>query len=218
MNVGENDTVEPDGSPSGAPRPEGAENPQQAQQPETPQAAGSGPAAPTENPELVSLREAASTAKREFEQSQARLRAVSKAYTELQAEMKSFKERMEHRAKQDSELLAYYRVRAFFDPVMNLKRSLSTSANDLPSLLQGLQMVQTQFMDALGKLGLAEVPGVGAPFDPSVHEALAVQPVSDKEQDGRVLTVHTTGYTVNGRVLQAAQVVIGKYTEVSGEA
>ena len=209
MNVGENDVVEPGGAPTETPRAEGSENTQQAQ--ET-------PAAPVENPELAALREAAGAAKREFEQSQARLRAVSKAYTELQAEMKSFKERMEQRAKQDSELLAYDQVRAFFDPVMNLKRSLSTSANDLPSLLQGLQMVQTQFMDALGKLGLAEVPGVGSAFDPSVHEALGVQPVSDKDQDGKVLTVHTTGYTVNGRVLQAAQVVIGKYTEVSGEA
>jgi molecular chaperone GrpE len=209
MNVGENDAVDPGGTPE-TPRPEGAESPRQEQQPQT--------GAPAENPELVALREAAAAAKREFEQSQARLRAVSKAYTELQAEMKSFKERMEQRAKQDSELLAYDQVRAFFDPVMNLKRSLATSSNDLPSLLQGLQMVQTQFMDALGKLGLAEVQGVGSNFDPSVHEALAVQPVSDKEQDGKVLAVHTTGYTVNGRVLQAAQVVIGKYTEVSGEA
>jgi molecular chaperone GrpE len=216
MNVGENDAVDPrndaapestgpDAAPTAQARPEGA-----LPEPE--------PATPAEDPEVVALREAAAAAKREFEQSQARLRAVSKAYTELQAEMKSFKERMEHRAKQDSELQAYDQVRAFFDPVMNLKRSLQTSAHDLGGLVQGLQMVQQQFRDALGKLGLAEVPGVGAPFDPAVHEALGVQPVTDKELDGKVLVVHTTGYTVNGRVLQAAQVVIGKLTEVSGEA
>jgi molecular chaperone GrpE len=177
---------------------------------------------PPADPQLVVLKTELEAAKQTAETATSRLRAVSKAYTELQAEMKSFKERMEHRAKMDSELQAFDQVRAFFDPVMNLKRSLASGgtsqAGDADTLRQGIEMVYQQFMEALHKLGLAEVPGVGATFDPAIHEALGVQPVTDKSLDGKVLAVHTTGFTVRGKVLQAAQVVIGKYEEVAGEA
>ncbi|MEQ1564842.1 MAG: nucleotide exchange factor GrpE [Myxococcota bacterium] len=214
MKVGDDEAVEPRPTGSAAHPPNEQEAASGAAE-----SSGTGPSAESEAPSAeVALREAAEAAKRDLEQATARLRAVSKAYTELQAEMKTFKERMEARAKQDSELQALDQVRAFFDPVMNLKRSLGASSHDLGGLLQGLQMVQSQFMDALHKLGLSDVPGEGAPFDPRLHEALAVQPVTDPEQDGKVLVVHTAGYTVNGRVLQAAQVVIGKLVEASGEA
>lgn len=153
-----------------------------------------------------------------YDETQARLRTVSKAYRELQAEMKAFRERMEARSKVESEQRAFDQARRFFDPVMNLKRSLAQPGDDMAALLSGLQMVQRQFMDAMEKLGLEEVPGEGADFDPNVHEALAVTPVTDAEQDNKVLMVHTAGFTVKGKVLQAAQVVIGKHQADAGEA
>ncbi len=152
------------------------------------------------------------------EEAQARLRTVSKAYSDLQHEMKAFRERMEARSKLDSELQAFQLAKTFFDPVMNLKRSLQSGAEG-EALVEGLRMVHHQFMVALEKLGLEEVPGEGAPFDPNVHEALAIAPVTDPAQDNKVLVVHTTGYSVKGKVLQAAQVVIGKLQEeAAGEA
>lgn len=142
---------------------------------------------------------------------QARLRAVSKAYTDLQGEMHAFRERMEARARGQQEQRAFQVVKAFFDPVQNLRRSLS-AGGDVESLHEGLRMVQKQFDQAFENLGLEETPGVGAPFDPNYHEALAAMPVGDASQDGRVLMVHITGYMVNGKALQAGQVVVGKYT------
>lgn len=199
-----------------------------AQSGEAPTGAPAPPAEAVEAPSaeavaLAALQAELESTKAQLEASSGRLRAVSKAYTELQSEMKAFRERMEHRAKQDSELQAFEQVRRFFDPVMNLKRSLGLGssgnpADDLAAMRQGLTMVQTQFMDALSGLGLAEVPGVGSTFDPQVHEALGVQPVTERGLDGKVLVVHTSGFSVNGRVLQAAQVVIGKYEESAGEA
>jgi molecular chaperone GrpE len=170
-----------------------------------------------EQREIASLRQELEQARQGQDQATARLRAVSKAYTELQAEMKAFKERMEHRAKLDSEHHAFEQVRTFFEPVMNLRRSLSASGDE-EALRTGLRMVEHQFMEALHKLGLSEIPGVGAKFDPNLHEALALTPVADPAQDGVVLVVHTTGYAVGSRVLQAAQVVIGKHEGAAGEA
>jgi molecular chaperone GrpE len=168
--------------------------------------------------ELQQAKEEAAKARAELEAAQVRLRAVSKAYSDLQQEMAAFKQRMETRARMDGELQAFDQVRAFFDPVMNLKRSIGHAGSDVAVLVDGLRMVHHQFMESLHKLGLEEVPGVGATFDPRLHEALGVAPVTDAAQDGKVLIVHTVGYTVKGRVLQAAQVVIGKHQESAGEA
>lgn len=151
-----------------------------------------------------------------LEEANARLRAVSKAYTDAQAEMHAFRERMEHQAKFKAERQAYEQARAFFDPVQNLKRSV-TAEQDHEALVSGLHMVIGQFMEALHKLGMEAVPGVGTTFDPRLHEALAISPVTDPAQDGKVLVVHADGWTVQGKVLQAAQVVVGKYQD-AGEA
>jgi molecular chaperone GrpE len=220
MSVGDKEPEGADGAD--APQP-GQQQPEPAPQPAaadgepgaTPVAAEVQPT--PEQRRIAELEAELAAARQSSDQSMARLRTVSKAYTELQTEMKSFRERMEQRAKLDTELQAYDQVRAFFDPVMNLKRSLSASG-DSSSLREGLGMVLHQFMEALHKLGLREVPGVGSKFDPNVHEALGLTPVTDPAQDGIVLVVHTTGFAVGSRVLQAAQVVIGKYEEAAGEA
>lgn len=152
----------------------------------------------------------------QLSEAQARLRAVSKKYTEMESDNKAFRERMEARAKFEAEQRRFTMAKAFFDPVMNLERSLeNVPAGDFG---QGLAMVHQQFVEALRKLGLEEVPGVGATFDPTVHEALGITPVTDPAQDGKVLVVHQKGFVVDGKVLQAAQVVIGKLQEPAGDA
>lgn len=153
------------------------------------------------------------------QEAQARLRTVSKAYTELQKDFKSFRERQESLRESIKKDQAFSLAKTFFDPVMNLKRSLQSLPEELSEapFVSGLRMVNHQFMDSMSKLGLEEVPGEGARFDPNLHEALAVTPVSDPEQDGLVLTVHSVGYAVNGQALQPAQVVVAKYQATSEE-
>jgi molecular chaperone GrpE len=143
---------------------------------------------------------------------QARLRAVSKAFTDQKEEMSAVRDRIEARAKAREALQGFEAVKAFFDPVQNLQRSIEVGASDPDAFAQGIQMVHKQFQAGLDRLGLERVPGVGAHFDPNIHEALAVMPVPEESQDGLVLMVHVDGYMVAGKPIQAAQVVIGKYT------
>lgn len=151
-------------------------------------------------------------------QLQARLRTVSKAYTDLQQEMRLFRERNETQLKLNMERQAFEAAKSFFEPVMNLKRSIHLHGDDMALFVEGLRMIEHQFMAAMERLGLEKVPGEGADFDPNFHEALAIQPVTDPALDGKVVQVHSDGYAVKGKVLQAAQVVIGKAQEPSGEA
>jgi molecular chaperone GrpE len=149
----------------------------------------------------------------QLEEASARLRTVSKAYTDLQKEMDAFRKRQQVLAESKAEKKAAQVVERFFEPVQNLKRALEDTTSDADGLRNGVRMVLQQFSRQMEELGLREVPGVGATFDPKVHDALAVMPVTDPDQDGKVVTVHNTGWTVGERVIQPAQVVIGKYQE-----
>lgn len=183
------------------------------------------PAEAQEEPEIVEPAEVAEAEpseadrlREEIAQLQSRLRTVSKAYTDLQAEMRAFRERAQIRLEADRERKSFEVVQAFFEPVMNLKRSLASHGDDVGSFVEGLRMIYHQFHTALENLGLEKIPGEGADFDPTIHEALAVTPVADPSLDGKVLTVHSDGYMVKGKPLQVAQVVIGKYEAPQGEA
>lgn len=139
-----------------------------------------------------------------------RLRQVSAAYRQKQEEIESTKERLQRHAAVQEEIRRGEVVASLFEPVENLHRSIDT-VKGTPAEA-GLRMVYGQFMEALTRLGLEEVPGVGAKFDPNVHEAIATAPVPAAEQDNRVVNVFSSGYRIGSRLVRPARVVIGSYT------
>lgn len=141
-----------------------------------------------------------------------KLRGVSKAYKDQQDELPRMRERFQAQARLQAERQVSQVVQEFFDPIMNLRRSL-TSGSEPEQIVEGLGIVLNQFDGVLKKLGLEEVPGEGSDFNPDVHEALAVLPTPDEAADGKVMTVHRAGYSLKGKCIQPAQVVIAKYTE-----
>ena len=155
--------------------------------------------------------------RRQLDESSARLRAVSKAYKDLQTEMDAFRRRQQVLAEAKAEKRAGQVVERFFEPVQNLRRALDQQDVSAADLRTGVQMVLKQFVTRMEELGLAEIPGVGAPFDPQVHDALAQMPVPSPEQNGKVIEVYATGWKVGDRVIQPAQVIVGIYQE-PGEA
>lgn len=149
----------------------------------------------------------------------AKLRAVSKAFQELEGDMAAYRTRAGRDAEQRAERRVQQAIEQFFEPVMNLRRSLTASATADPAqVVAALPMVVHQFNETMSRLGLEEVPGVGATFDPAIHEALALAPVADPAQDGKVLSVYATGWRLGAKVLQAAQVVVGKHEAAAAEA
>lgn len=148
-----------------------------------------------------------------------KLRAVSKAFHEIEGDMAAFRVRAQRDSEQRGERRIQQAIEQFFEPVMNLRRSLTASATAEPAqVVAALPMVVHQFNETMARLGLEEVPGVGSSFDPAVHEALALQPVTDPAEDGKVLMVYSAGWRLSGKVLQAAQVVVGKHEAAPAEA
>ena len=83
---------------------------------------------------------------------------------------------------------------------------------DIKSLVGGLEMVLSQFKGALTNHGLKEINPLGLPFDPHQHESISHQP-SAGVKDEHVLNVVRTGYSLNGRLLRPAAVVVSSGPE-----
>jgi molecular chaperone GrpE len=98
------------------------------------------------------------------------------------------------------------------DVLDNLDRALD-AARQSPSpdaLLQGVEMVQRQFLGKLEGLGVKRIDVSGAMFDPSVHEAVSTVPAQSSNDDGRVVGVVRHGYTIGDDVLRPASVAVAK--------
>lgn len=88
---------------------------------------------------------------------------------------------------------------------------------DVETLLKGKEATLKQLRTILERFGVEEVDPLGEPFDPSLHEAMTVQPSPDAEP-GSVLTVFQKGYMLNGRLLRPARVVVAAGDEDSARA
>ncbi len=93
----------------------------------------------------------------------------------------------------------------------NLERAHAhaTAATDVQALADGIGMVNRQFQEALSKLGVERVPGVGQPFDPTIHEAIQ-QLETTEFPAGSVAAEVLAGYRAGERLIRPAMVVVAK--------
>lgn len=89
----------------------------------------------------------------------------------------------------------------------------ATKSSD-EQLAKGVELVYAQFVTTLEQAGLEEVDGVGATFDPSVHEALlqvdAEHELGREVDEPEVVEVLRRGYRFKGRVLRPAAVKVAR--------
>jgi len=83
------------------------------------------------------------------------------------------------------------------------------AANPGPALMEGAQATLRQLHRAFDKAGIKIIDPLGQPFDPQWHEAMAVQESRDQPPN-TVLAVIQKGYSLSGRLLRAARVIVSK--------
>ena len=100
-------------------------------------------------------------------------------------------------------------------PVLdNLARALKSAKEegDFGGLYKGLELTQKLFADALARHGIKPIDALHKPFDPALHDA--VMTASDGNLADNVVSAELEqGWTLNGRVLRAAKVVVNKKPE-----
>ena len=82
-------------------------------------------------------------------------------------------------------------------------------SDDSDAAKEGTELIYSKLMSYLKSKGLAVIEAIGQPFDTDLHEAVAQFPVPVEEQKGKVFDVVQTGYTLNGKVIRFAKVVVG---------
>jgi molecular chaperone GrpE len=94
----------------------------------------------------------------------------------------------------------------------NLERAMAfAGVPDGPakSLLDGLRMTHRQILDQLRAIGVRPIEAAGAPFDPRLHEAVAVVPAEQAHQPaGTIAGEVLRGYLLNDEVLRPAKVAV----------
>ena len=94
----------------------------------------------------------------------------------------------------------------------NLGRAIEAGSADgasLKGLLEGVEMSQKMLLDGLQKFNVTQLDPHGEPFNPELHEAMTAVPNPDLEPN-TVMEVFQKGYTLNGRLVRPAMVVVSK--------
>lgn len=82
-------------------------------------------------------------------------------------------------------------------------------STDSEAAKEGTQLIFNKLTAYLKGLGLERIEAKGADFDTEFHEAVTTFPAPSEELKGKVIDVVQTGYTLSGKVLRYAKVVVG---------
>ena len=123
-----------------------------------------------------------------------------------QADFENFRKRAA-REQQAAERRGVSRVvRELLPALDNLERALG-AANADDQLAEGIRLVQAELHAALARVGIENFSPAGEQFDPTIHEAMATQPVEGTES-GIVVEVYQQGYRFDGEVIRPAKVIV----------
>lgn len=102
-------------------------------------------------------------------------------------------------------------LRRLFPVVDNFNVAVASveQGADSENLLRGIVMIHRELKGILEQSGFTEIPALGQPFDPHIHEG-ANTAVDPQQPDGVVLQVVRPGYRLNDKVLRPAMVVVNK--------
>lgn len=135
-------------------------------------------------------------------------------YLYLRAEFENYKR---NAIKERSDLTKYggeRLVRDLLEVVDNFDRALSVnvSAENFNTFKQGVDMTAQELKSLLQRHNVTEIPAHGAPFDPTVHEALSSE-ATDQMAPGHVVRVFKKPYKLHDKVIRPGQVVVAKKPE-----
>ncbi|CUS49356.1 MAG: molecular chaperone GrpE [Idiomarinaceae bacterium HL-53] len=125
-------------------------------------------------------------------------------------------ENAKRRAAQEVEKARNFALEKFAGELLsvidNLERALQAidvEDEALKSVREGIEMTHKGFIQTIEKFGMASLDPQGAAFDPQLHQAMGMQESEDVAPN-TVLYVMQKGYTLNGRLLRPAMVMVSR--------
>jgi len=127
------------------------------------------------------------------------------------AEFENFRKRL-HKEKEDVAKYGHESMARELLPILDsLEKAIehADESHDFKDLMDGVQLVLRQFLQALEKFGVSPVEAVGQPFNPHVHEAVG-HLESEEHPPDSVIAEHRRGYKMHNRLLRPTMVSVSK--------
>lgn len=150
--------------------------------------------------------------KEQLEQAQSQVAELKDQALRAQAEAQNIRRRSD-KDVENAHKFALDKFSAEILPVVdNLERALESvdrQNEQVAAFVEGVELTHKSFLDVLRRFNIEQQDPVGEPFDPQLHEAMSMIEAPDAEPN-TVLNVMQKGFTLNGRLIRAAMVVISK--------
>ena len=146
------------------------------------------------------------------EAAEARLQEYIQAFKQHQQEQDEFRARLERDVDRRVELKFSGLVRGLLETLDTLELGLRHAA-DIPgteALTAGMVLARDRFLAVLERNGIERIEPHGTPFDPNEAEAVRVDPVDSREQDGCVTETLQPGFRLGEHVIRPARVAVGR--------
>ena len=132
-------------------------------------------------------------------------------YIRLMAEFDNFRRRTSQEKLELVSMASTDTIKGLLPVLDDCERALKVllESNDSDAAKEGTELIYSKLMGYLKSKGLAVIDAMGQEFDTDLHEAVAQFPVQEENQKGKVFDVVQTGYTLNGKVIRFAKVVVG---------
>lgn len=132
-------------------------------------------------------------------------------YIRLMAEFDNFRRRTSQEKLELVSMASTDTIKGLLPVLDDCERALAVlkESNDSEAAKEGTELIYHKLMAYLNSKGLAVIEAKDQPFDTDLHEAVAQFPVQEEEMKGKVFDVVQTGYTLNGKVIRFAKVVVG---------
>ena len=158
------------------------------------------------------------------------MQAATARIAELETELAEMKDRwiraeaetsnVRARGRREAEDARQYAVQKFATDIVEAAENLKRAIDALPAaspgepdilikVREGLAGIERNFTGVLERNGIQKHDPVGQPFDPNMHQAMAEQD-SEMHPPGTVMQAWTAGWTLHGRLLKPAMVVVAK--------
>lgn len=166
--------------------------------------------------QMETAAEVAAPGQDELEAELEKMRADLSEAHEQALRMAAEAQNQRRRAEKDVESARKFALEKFAGALLsvpdNLERAIGAADGDneaVKPLLEGVELTYKALVEVLGSFGVEQVDPHGEPFDPDLHQAITMVENPEVEPN-TVLQVMQKGYTLNGRLLRAAMVVVAK--------
>lgn len=142
---------------------------------------------------------------------QGKLAELNDKYLRLYSDFDNFRKRT---AKEKVDLIQSGGEDVFKSmlPIIDdFERAIKSNAEttDIHTINEGVNLIYNKFKNILSQKGLETMKSIGEPFNTDLHEAITSITAPSEETKGKIVDELEKGYTLNGKVIRFAKVVIG---------